>query len=274
LPSEVAKDPEMLDRFHREAKVLASLNHPNITSIYGLEDSDKPGLVMELVEGPRLADRILAGHVPVEEALAIAKQICDALEYAHERGIVHRDVKPANIKVADDATVKLLDFGLAKALESTAVDTDVLSAPTLTHMATKAGLILATAAYISPEQAKGRTVDRRSDIWAFGCVLFGMLTGRRVFGGESVTDTLAEIIKSEPDWSLLPANTSKPIRTLLQRCLKKDAKQAAAGDRRSADRDRGRTPGSLALEWMPKTGGQRQPVVYLPAAERQNGNPG
>ncbi len=225
LPSEVTKDPETLNRFHREAKVLASLNHPNIASIYGFEDSGKPGLVMELVEGPTLADRILAGSVPVEEALAIAKQICDALEYAHEHGIVHRDVKPANIKVADDGAVKLLDFGLAKALESTAVDTDVLSAPTLTYMATKGGLILGTAAYMSPEQAKGRTVDRRSDIWAFGCVLFEMLTGRRVFGGENVTDTLAEIIKSEPDWSLLPANTPRPIRILLQRCLKKDVKQ-------------------------------------------------
>jgi serine/threonine protein kinase len=236
LPSEVAKDPEMLDRFHREAKVLASFNHPNIASIYGFEDSDKPGLVMELVEGPTLADRILVGPVRVEEALTIAKQICDALEYAHERGIVHRDVKPANIKVADDGTVKLLDFGLAKTLESTAVDADVLSAPTLTYMATKAGLILGTAAYMSPEQAKGRTVDRRSDIWALGCVLFEMLTGRRVFGGENVTDTLAEIIKSEADWSLLPANTPRPIRILLQRCLKKDVKQRmqAIGEARIA----------------------------------------
>jgi eukaryotic-like serine/threonine-protein kinase len=225
LPSEVAKDPETLDRFRREAKVLASLNHPNIASIYGFEDSDRPGLVMELVEGPTLADRILAGPLSVEEALTIAKQVCEALEYAHERGIVHRDVKPANIKVAADGTVKLLDFGLAKALEDLAVNADISNSPTFTSMPTQAGLILGTAAYMSPEQAKGRPVDRRSDIWAFGCVLFEMLTGKMVFRGESATDTLAEIIKTEPDWSLIPASTPKPIRTLLLRCLKKYAKQ-------------------------------------------------
>jgi eukaryotic-like serine/threonine-protein kinase len=225
LPSEVARDPETLDRFRREAKVLASLNHPNIASIYGFEDSDRPGLVMELVEGPTLADRILAGPLSVEEALTIAKQECEALEYAHERGIVHRDVKPANIKVAADGTVKLLDFGLAKALEDLVGNADISNSPTFTRMPTQAGLILGTAAYMSPEQAKGRPVDRRSDIWAFGCVLFEMLTGKMVFSGESVTDTLADIIKTEPDWSLIPASTPKPIRILLQRCLKKDVKQ-------------------------------------------------
>jgi serine/threonine protein kinase len=225
LPSDVARDPETLDRFQREAKVLASLNHPNIASIYGFEDSDKPALVMELVEGPTLADRVLVGPVPLEEALSVAKQVCDALEYAHEHGIVHRDVKPANIKVSADGTVKLLDFGLAKALESVAVNTDISSSPTLTHLGTQAGMILGTAAYMSPEQAKGRAIDRRSDIWAFGCVLFEMVTGKMVFSGETVTDTLAEIIKAEPNWTLLPANTPKPIRTLLQRCLKKDSKQ-------------------------------------------------
>jgi serine/threonine-protein kinase len=236
LPSEVARDPEALDRFRREAKVLASLNHPNIASIYGFEDSDRPGLVMELVEGPTLADRILAGPVSVEEALIIAKQVCEALEYAHERGIVHRDVKPANIKVAADGTVKLLDFGLAKALEDLVVNADLSNSPTFTHMPTQAGLILGTAAYMSPEQAKGRPLDRRSDVWAFGCVLFEMLTGKTVFSGESVTDTLAEIIKAEPDWSLLPANTPKPIRILLRRCLKKDVKQRlqAIGEARIA----------------------------------------
>lgn len=225
LPSDVARDPEKIDRFQREAKVLASLNHPNIASIYGFEDSDKPGLVMELVEGPTLADRILAGPVPLEEALNIAKQVCDALEYAHERGIVHRDVKPANIKVAADGMVKLLDFGLAKALQSVGANTDISSSPTLTHLGTQAGMILGTAAYMSPEQAKGRTIDRRSDIWSFGCVLFEMLTGKMVFSGETVTDTLAEIVKSEPNWSLLPANTPRAILPLLQRCLKKDQKQ-------------------------------------------------
>ena len=225
LPSDVAKDPEKIDRFQREAKVLASLNHPNIASIYGFEDSDKPGLVMELVEGPTLADRILAGPVPVEEGLNIAKQVCDALEYAHEHGIVHRDVKPANIKVAADGIVKLLDFGLAKALESVGNNTDISSSPTLTQRGTQAGMILGTAGYMSPEQAKGRMIDRRADIWAFGCVLFEMLTGKMVFSGETVTDTLAEIVKSEPNWSLLPANTPRAILTLLQRCLKKDQKQ-------------------------------------------------
>lgn len=224
LPSDVARDPEKLDRFRREAKVLASLNHPNIASIYGFEDSDKPGLVMELVEGPTLASRIAAGHLPIEEALNIAKAVCEALEYAHEHGIVHRDVKPANIKISDDGTVKLLDFGLAKALESVSLNTDISSSPTFTQI-TQAGLILGTAGYMSPEQAKGRQIDRRSDIWAFGCVLFEMLTGKMVFSGESVTDTLAEIIKTEPNWSRLPPNTPIPIRALLQRCLKKDPRQ-------------------------------------------------
>jgi serine/threonine protein kinase len=224
LPSDVARDPEKLDRFQREAKVLASLNHPNIASIYGFEDSDRPGLVMELVEGPTLAARITCGRLSVEEALNIAKAVGEALEYAHEHGIVHRDVKPANIKVSDDGTVKLLDFGLAKALESLGMNTDISSSPTLTQV-TQAGLILGTAAYMSPEQAKGRQIDRRSDIWAFGCVLFEMLTGKMVFSGESVTDTLAEIIKAEPSWNRLPPNTPMPIRALLQRCLKKDPKQ-------------------------------------------------
>ena len=205
--------------------MLASLNHPNIASIYGFEDSDKPGLVMELVEGPTLADCLRSGPMPVDEALPIAKQICEALEYAHERGIIHRDVKPANIKVTADGTVKLLDFGLAKALEGPIVSSDNLSSPTRTNLATQAGVILGTAAYMPPEQAKGRPVDRRADIWGFGCVLFEMLVGKMAFSGESVTDTLAEIIKAEPDWNLLPANTPKPVRTLLQRCLKKDPKQ-------------------------------------------------
>lgn len=225
LPPDVAQDPEKLDRFQREAKVLASLNHPNIASIYGFEDSDKPGLVMELVEGPTLADRILPGPVPVEDALNIAKQVCDALEYAHDRGVVHRDVKPANIKLSSDGAVKLLDFGLAKALENAGANTDISSSPTFTHLGTQAGMILGTAAYMSPEQAKGRTIDRRSDIWSFGCVLFEMLTGKMVFSGETVTDTLAEIVKSEPNWSLVPPNTPKPIQALLLRCLKKDPKQ-------------------------------------------------
>jgi serine/threonine protein kinase len=225
LPSDVARDLEKVDRFRREAKVLASLNHPNIASIYGFEDSDKPGLVMELVEGPTIADQMVMGPLPVEDALAVAKQVCDALEYAHDHGIVHRDVKPANIKVSGEGTVKLLDFGLAKALESAGANTNISSSPTFTHLGTQVGIILGRAAYMSPEQAKGKVIDRRSDIWAFGCVLFEMLTGKMVFRGETVTDTLAEIVKSEPNWSLLPPNTPKPILALLKRCLRKDPKQ-------------------------------------------------
>lgn len=262
LPADVTRDPEKLDRFQREAKVLASLNHLNIASIYGFEDSDKPGLVMELVEGPTLADRILASPVPIEDALNIAKQVCDALEYAHDHGIVHRDVKPANIKVAADGTVKLLDFGLAKALENVGANTDISSSPTFTHLGTQVGMILGTAAYMSPEQAKGRTIDQRSDIWAFGCVLFEMLTGKVVFSGETVTDTLAEIVKSEPNWSRLPANTPKTIRTLLQRCLTKDPKQRlqAIGEARIAIEE------MVSGKAVPD---EQQPVPQIPAPQKR-----
>jgi serine/threonine protein kinase/Tol biopolymer transport system component len=226
LPEAFARDAERMARFQREAKVLASLNHPNIASIYGLEDSGAThALVMELVEGPTLADRIKQGPIPIDEALRIAKQITEALEYAHERGIVHRDLKPANVKVTSDDAVKVLDFGLAKAIEGDAASTDISSSPTITHMATQAGVLLGTAAYMSPEQAKGKAVDRRADIWAFGCVLYEMLTGRMAFSGETVTDTLAAIIKEEPDWSRLPAGTPIRVRVLLQRCLQKDPKQ-------------------------------------------------
>ncbi len=226
IPEAFARDPERLGRFAREAQVLGSLNHPNIAAIYGFEDSvGAHALVMELVEGLTLADLVAGGPMPRTEVLPIAKQICEALEYAHERGVVHRDLKPANVKITPDGTVKLLDFGLAKALEVQPVSADIATSPTITNMATQAGTILGTPAYMSPEQAKGRPVDRRVDIWAFGCVLYEMLTGRMVFSGESVTDTIAEIIKSEPEWRLLPADTPKPIRTLIQRCLKKDVKQ-------------------------------------------------
>ncbi|MGH9716794.1 MAG: protein kinase domain-containing protein, partial [Candidatus Acidiferrales bacterium] len=183
---------------------------------------------------PTLADRLKAGPIPIDEALRIAKQICEALEYAHERGIVHRDLKPANVKVTPDDAVKVLDFGLAKATEGDASSMDMANSPTISRLATQAGVILGTAAYMSPEQAKGRPVDRRADIWAFGCVLYEMLTGRMAFHGETVTDTLAAVIKEEPDWSQLPANTPTRVRVLLQRCLQKDAKQRlqAIGDAR------------------------------------------
>jgi eukaryotic-like serine/threonine-protein kinase len=226
LPEAFARDAERMARFQREAKVLASLSHPNIATIYGLEDSGTTcALVMELVEGPTLADRIKAGPIPVDEAVRIARQIADALEYAHERGIIHRDLKPANIKVASDDTVKVLDFGLAKALESDIASIDISTSPTISRMATQQGVLLGTAAYMSPEQAKAKPVDRRADIWAFGCVLYEMLTGKQAFTGETVTDTLASIIKEEPDWSLLPASTPMRVRVLMQRCLQKDPKQ-------------------------------------------------
>jgi len=237
LPQAFAGDANRLARFEREAKLLASLNHPNIAAIHGLEDSSGAyALVLELVEGPTLADRLSQGPIPIEEALLIAKQICDALEYAHERGIVHRDLKPANIKITPDDAVKVLDFGLAKAIESDPASLGISNSPTLSRMATQAGVLLGTAAYMSPEQAKGKVVDRRADIWAFGCVLHEMLTGEKAFPGETATDTLPAILKNDPDWSLLPAETPSRIRILVERCLQKDVKQRlqAIGEARIA----------------------------------------
>jgi len=224
LPDQFALDPDRLARFRREAQVLASLNHPNIAGIYGLEDAGGFGaLVLELVEGPTLADRIAQGSIPLDAALPIARQIAEALEAAHERGIIHRDLKPANIKVRPDGTVKVLDFGLAKALEPSHGPADVSQSPTITSPAmTRMGVILGTAAYMSPEQAKGRAADKRSDVWAFGCVLYEMLTGKRAFGGDDVSDTMAFILTKDPDWIGLPANTPGSIRRLLRRCLEKD----------------------------------------------------
>ena len=226
LPQAVATDPERMARFEREAQLLAALNHPNIAAIYGLEDSDSTrALVIELVEGSTLAERIAQAAIPVDEALPIARQIAEALEYAHERSIVHRDLKPANVKMKPDGTVKVLDFGLAKALDEDSANTDISTSPTLTAAATKAGLILGTAAYMSPEQARGKAVDRRSDIWSFGVVLFEMLTGKMPFQGDTVSDTLAGVIRAEPDWTLLPFSVPRGIRSLLLRCLNKDPRQ-------------------------------------------------
>jgi eukaryotic-like serine/threonine-protein kinase len=226
LPEAFARDGERMARFRREAKVLASLNYPNIAAIYGFEDSGGvPALVMELAEGPTLADRVAGGPIPMDEALRIARQICEALEYAHERGIVHRDLKPANIKVTTDDAVKVLDFGLAKAIEGDTSSLDMANSPTISRMATQAGIILGTAAYMSPERAKGKAVDRRADIWSFGCVLYEMLTGKMAFHGETVSDTLAAVIRDEPDWTKLPPETPAHVRALLQRCLQKDPKQ-------------------------------------------------
>jgi serine/threonine protein kinase/dipeptidyl aminopeptidase/acylaminoacyl peptidase len=231
LPASVAGDSERLARFQREAEVLAVLNHPNIAHIHGLEKTDVTiALVMELVEGPTLADRLVQGAIPMDEALPIAKQIAEALEAAHEQGIIHRDLKPANIKVRDDGTVKVLDFGLAKALEPThEMASNVSMSPTITSPAmTQAGIILGTAAYMSPEQAVGKRVDKRTDLWSFGVVLLEMLTGRQLFHGETVSHVLASVLKDEPDWMVLPANTPISIRRLLRRCLEKERKRRLA----------------------------------------------
>src|SRR5882762_5023441 len=228
IPDTFALDADRLARFQREAQLLASLNHPHIAAIYGFEDSGKThALVLELVEGETLADRIARGPIPLDEALPIAKQIAEALEAAHEQGIIHRDLKPANIKVRPDGAVKVLDFGLAKAMEPTgAMSPNVSQSPTITTPAmTQAGMILGTAAYMSPEQAKGRTVDKRSDVWAFGAVLYEMVTGRRAFEGDDVSDTLARILLKEPDWTALPAAVPPAVVTVLRRCLQKDRKQ-------------------------------------------------
>jgi len=229
LPAEVARDPERLSRFQREATLLAALNHPNIASIHGLEDSDSgPFLVLELVEGEDLAERLKRGPIPVEEALEIARQVTGALEEAHEKGIVHRDLKPANVKLTPDGKVKVLDFGLAKAWEGEAgvgSSSDLSQSPTLARSGTLAGVILGTAAYMSPEQAKGKRVDRRTDIWAFGALLYEMLRGRRAFVGEDVSDTLAAVLRAEPDLAQLPRETPPALVRVLRLCLTKDPKR-------------------------------------------------
>jgi len=227
LPHELAGEPERLARFEREAQVLASLNHPNIAAIYGLDQvGDTRFLVLELVEGEELATRLLRGPVPPEEALRIARQIADALETAHEQGIVHRDLKPANVKVTADGKVKVLDFGLAKALlTGPAGESDMSRSPTITSLATRTGVILGTAAYMSPEQARGHAVDKRADIWAFGCVLLELLTGGNPFLENTVSDTLASILRSEPDWKRVPVDVPRGVRHLLRRCLEKDPRK-------------------------------------------------
>jgi Tol biopolymer transport system component/tRNA A-37 threonylcarbamoyl transferase component Bud32 len=229
LPEQFARDPERLARFQREAKMLAALNHPNIAAIYGLEQSgDTHYLVMELVPGETLRERVAGGRrVPVEEALTIARQIAEALEAAHnsEKGIIHRDLKPANVKVTPEGRVKVLDFGLAKAFATNTATEDPSNSPTLSALPTQQGVIMGTAAYMSPEQARGKTVDKRTDIWAFGCVLYELLTGRAAFQGEDVTEILAAVMMKEPAFDALPANTPSAMRTLLRRCLRKDRRQ-------------------------------------------------
>ncbi len=226
LPEQFASDTQRMGRFQREAEVLASLDHPNIGQIYGIEEAGQTkALVLQLIEGPTLAERIAQGPIPVEDALKIALQIAEGLEAAHEKGVIHRDLKPANIKITPEGQVKILDFGLAKAMEGEIPATDLSQSPTLTNAATQAGVILGTAAYMSPEQAKGKPVDKRTDIWAFGSVLYEMLTGRRTFEGEDVADTLASVLKSDPEWKALSAETPSAVQRLLQRCLIRDVQR-------------------------------------------------
>jgi tetratricopeptide (TPR) repeat protein len=259
LPADVAQHPEGLSRFEREARALAALNHPNIAVIYGTEESNGiHALVLELVEGPTLADRLAGGPLPAAEALGIAREIADALGAAHNKGIVHRDLKPANIKITPEGRVKVLDFGLAK---MTAGDPspDITHTPTITVDATRAGTIVGTAAYMSPEQARGTVVDKRTDIWAFGCVCYEMLTGRRAFARDTMTDTLAAIIEREPSWDALPSTTPPDIRRLLQRCLEKepDRRFHDVVDVRRALEDAGPTHTAVAsvrIGWLSAAG--------------------
>jgi eukaryotic-like serine/threonine-protein kinase len=268
LPDSFTRDPDRLARFAREAQVLASLNHPNIATIYGFEDrGDVHALVLELVEGPTLADRIARGPLALPEALPIARQIADALAVAHEHGVIHRDLKPANIKVCDDGTVKVLDFGLAKPLQD--AQSEPSASPTIpaaqspmvmSPVVSAIGVILGTAAYMSPEQAKGRTADKRSDVWAFGCVLYEILTGRRAFEGEDVSDTLASVLRAQPDWTALPAETPTAIRRLLRRSLEKDSR------RRLSDMADAR----LEIEETPELAGRDAPreIIHLGGTTR------
>src|SRR5262245_2665756 len=230
LPESFVADAARIARFEREAQLLASLNHPNIGAIYGLEEG---ALVLELVDGPTLADRLRRGPIPLDEALPIARQIADALDAAHEKGIVHRDLKPSNVKLRPDGTVKVLDFGLAKMAGPIGEASALSQSPTM-FTASMPGTILGTAAYMAPEQAKGKEVDRRADIWAFGCVLFDMLAGRPVFNGETVSEVLASVLKADPDWTALPPDTPDNGRRLLRRCLERDLRTRLQhiGDRR------------------------------------------
>ena len=268
LPDSFANDPDRLARFTREAQTLAALNHPNIAHIHGLEESDGVrALVMELVEGEDLSQRIARGAIPLDEALPIAKQIADALEAAHEQGIIHRDLKPANVKVRADGTVKVLDFGLAKAIEPAgASSANVMNSPTLTARATQLGMILGTAAYMAPEQARGTTVDKRADLWAFGVVLWEMLTGKCLFEGATVSDTLASVLKTEPEWNTLAPTTPSAIRRLLRRCLEKDRKRrlSDAADARLDIEEALTTPSAL-VEGPIASGAPRGRRVWMAA---------
>ena len=278
LPEAFASDPERIARFEREARLLASVNHPAIAHLYGFEKATLDGggvvhfIAMELVEGEDLAERLKRGAIPVDESLAIAKQVAEALEEAHEKGIVHRDLKPGNVKVTPDGKVKVLDFGLAKAWsgESGGVTSsaDLSQSPTLAHTGTAAGLILGTAAYMSPEQARGRVVDKRADVWAFGALLYEMLTGRRLFEGETVSDTLAAVLKTDPEWAALPTGTPEAVRKLLRRCLERDAKQRLRdiGEARVALADTAAAAAPAPLPAAPAAAPWRSPAAWAAIA--------
>jgi len=226
IPEEFSRDADRASRFQPEAEVLASLNHPNIGAIYDLQEANNlQFLVLELVEGETLAERIQRGRIPVDEALKIAHSICEALEAAHEKGIIHRDLKPANVKITPEGTVKVLDFGLAKALDTAPGDGNLSNSPTLTIAGTQAGMILGTAAYMSPEQAKGCNTDQRSDIFSFGAVLYEMLTGRQAFQGDNVSEVLASVLAREPDFRLMPPKLNLSVERLLRRCTEKNPKR-------------------------------------------------
>jgi len=275
LASDFAGDRERLARFEREAKLLASLNQRNIAAIYGFEEADGvPFLIMELVEGEDLGDRLGRGPLPVEEALDVAGQMARALEAAHEKGVVHRDLKPANVKVTYEGRVKVLDFGLAKALESESTSGDPSRSPTITSAGTRTGVILGTASYMSPEQARGRLLDKRTDIWSFGCVLYECLTGRQAFEGETISDTLASILKTEPDWAVLPGATPPRVRELLRRCLEKDVRNRLRdiGDARLEMRAGQAADSDMTTEILPAAGealpapSRRGTLLFLAAA--------
>src|SRR5712664_4001853 len=250
LPAAFVHDAERLARFQREARMLASLNHPNIATIFGLEQSDGMNyLVMELVPGHTLGERVSSGALKIEEALKVAAQIAEALEAAHEKGVIHRDLKPANVKVTPEGRVKVLDFGLAKAFAGGGGQ-DISNAPTLTAMGTAEGRILGTPAYMSPEQARGKPVDKRTDIWAFGCVLYELLTGQQAFHGDTPSDMIGSILEREPDWQALPRSTPGKIRDLLRRCLQKDKnlRLQAAGDARIEINEALAAPATISSE--------------------------
>jgi serine/threonine protein kinase/Tol biopolymer transport system component len=270
LPAATASDPERVARFQREAEVLATLNHPNIAHIHGFEKSDGTlALVMELVEGPTLADRITQGPIPLNEALPIAKQIAEALEAAHEKGIIHRDLKPANIKVRDDGTVKVLDFGLAKLADPQNVNVTASPTATPAPMMTGVGMMLGTPAYMSPEQARGKPVDKRTDIWAFGCVLFEMLSGQRAFGGETMSDTIVALLEHQPGWRALATSTPGSVRRLLRRCLEKQPARRlhdiADARLEIADTLSGTEDGTIASATEPRTERTALSVVLITA---------